>query len=102
MEFSTKKLIQKVEKVRSYTAEVDCLVLSVWVNLAPSKVELFLLLALMGKLNTKDMLHRKGIIFAQALRCSFCGMHIENLDHLSVSCSFSRSVWSSFVPAFEL
>ena len=29
-------------------------------------------------------------------------MHIENLDHLLVSCSFSWDIWSMFTQAFEL
>ena len=61
-EFSTKKLLHRVDKVMRQTAEVDCLVSSVWINLAPPKVEFFVWLALLGKLNTKHMLLRKGVI----------------------------------------
>ena len=99
-EFSAKKLLQKVDKVTSHTAKVDWLVSSVWVNLAPPKIEFFLWIALLGKLNTKHMLHRKGILPAQALNCNFCGLHIEDVDHLLLSCSFSWSIWSSFTQAF--
>jgi len=66
-EFSSNKLLHKVDKVMSQTAEVDCLVSSVWINLAPPKVKFFLWLALLGKLNTKHMLLRKGIILDQDL-----------------------------------
>ncbi|KAJ8429203.1 hypothetical protein Cgig2_032989 [Carnegiea gigantea] len=81
-EFSTNKLLHKVDKAMRQTAEVDCLVSSVWINLAPPKVEFFVWLALLGKLNTKHMLLRKGVISDRDLNCSFCGIHDEDLDHV--------------------
>ena len=70
-EFSTKKLLHRVDKAMRQTAEVDCLVSSVWINLAPPKVEFFVWLALLVKLNTKHMRLRKGVISDRDLNCIF-------------------------------
>jgi len=40
----------------------DNLVCKVWMNLAPPRVEFFMWLALLGKLNTKEMLWKKGVL----------------------------------------
>ena len=64
-------------------------------ELAPPKVEFFLWLALLGKLNTKEMLWRKGILQENQLDCSLCEElpAVENLDHLFVHCPFTWSIW---------
>jgi len=48
----------------------------------PPQVEFILWLALLGKLHTKELMARKGILLANAISCSFCSSHIEDLDHL--------------------
>jgi len=73
--------------------EVDTLVCSVWMNLVLPKVEFFMWLALLGKLNTKEKLCKKGILFASQSSCTFCSSHIENLDHVLLNCPFSWRVW---------
>ncbi|KAJ8445424.1 hypothetical protein Cgig2_031237 [Carnegiea gigantea] len=99
-EFSSNKLLHKVDKVMHQTAEVDCVFSLVWINLAPPKVEFFSWIALLGKL-TKHKLLRKGIISDQDLICNFCGIHNEDLDHVLVTCAFSWSIWSRFIQALD-
>uniref|UniRef100_A0A7C8YG96 Reverse transcriptase zinc-binding domain-containing protein n=1 Tax=Opuntia streptacantha TaxID=393608 RepID=A0A7C8YG96_OPUST len=50
-------------------------------------------LALLGKLNTKDMLVKKGILMNSDNVCSFCTQQPEALDHLLVSCQSSWCIW---------
>ena len=69
------------------------MVCTVWRKLAPPKVELMMWLALLGRLNTKDLLYRKGILSMEANTCSFCGTSVESLDHLLVSCQVSWQIW---------
>uniref|UniRef100_A0A7C9CGM1 Reverse transcriptase zinc-binding domain-containing protein n=1 Tax=Opuntia streptacantha TaxID=393608 RepID=A0A7C9CGM1_OPUST len=60
---------------------------------SPPKVEFFLWLALLGKLNTKAMLLYKGIRFEGSPNCPFCSAHIETLDHILMTCSVSWRLW---------
>ena len=91
--FSVKTLLNKIEAVADQGVSIDKLVCSVWVNIAPPKVELMMWLALLGRLNTKAMLCRKGIISPQAVHCTFCHTKEEGIDHLLVNCSVSWGIW---------
>ena len=93
--FSTRGLMAEVEKLTQVNAEVDNLASTVWMNVAPPKVEFMTWLALLGKLNTKEMLVRKGILTPEENNCSFCHSNPETLDHLLLSCAVSRNIWSS-------
>ena len=73
--------------------EVDTLACTVWLNLAPPKVEFFPWLALLGKLNTKDMLFKKWILQKGQNVCTFCSLDTESLDHILMACSFSWRIW---------
>jgi len=75
--------------------EVESLVCSVWMNLVPPKVEFFMWLALLGKLNTKEMVCKKRILLESQISYTFCSSHIESLDHVLLNCSFSWKVWVS-------
>ena len=75
-------------------AEVDNLVCTIWRNIAPPKVEFMLWLALLEKLNTKDMLVRKGLLPSQVNLCSFCAQQQEDIDHLLLNCQISWSICS--------
>jgi len=75
--------------------EVDSLVCSVWMNLVPPKVEFFMWVTLLGKLNTKEMLWKKGILSVNQNSCTFCSANSESLDHVLLHCPFSWKVWCS-------
>ena len=75
--------------------EVDSMVCSVWMNLTPPKVEFFMWLTLLGKLNTKEMLYKKGVLSVNQTSCTFCSAQSESLDHVLLQCPFSWKVWSS-------
>jgi len=75
--------------------EVDSVVCSVWMKVVPPKVEFFMWLTLLGKLNTKEKLYQKGILSLEQTSCTFCSAHLESLDHVLLQCSFSWNVWRS-------
>jgi len=79
----------------SMEAEVDNVVCSVWMNLVPPKVEVFMWLTLLGRLNTKERLHRKGVLSANQVACTFCSVQPESLDHVLLQCHISWKVWGS-------
>ena len=60
--FASKDLTKKVNKLYFQGALVDNLVSFVWMKLTPPKVEFCMWLALLGKLNTKDLLLHKGVL----------------------------------------
>ena len=92
--FSTKSLVTEAFRISLSNVVVDNVVSTVWKNIAPPKVEFMVWLALLGKLNTKELLVRKGIIPPDDNLCSFCSSHIETSDHLLVCCPISWHVWS--------
>jgi len=85
--YSVKDLQRNISK----ESEVVSLVSTVWMKVAPPKVELFMWLALLGKLNTRHRLHAKGIL--QEATCTFCQSQPESLDHVLMSCTYSQQVW---------
>jgi len=76
-------------------AEVESIVCSVWMHLAPPKVEFFMWLVLLGKINTKEKLCTKGILPADQTLCALCSAQTETLDHVLLNCPFSWRVWTS-------
>jgi len=93
--FSTTELVSKASQLTHDPAAVDNLASTVWKNIAPPKVEFMVWLALLGKLNTREMLVKKNVIPPEANQCSFCLNHPETIDHVLLSCPFSWGVWSS-------
>jgi len=100
--FSTKALIAEANKMNSRNVTVDSLASTVWMKIAPPKVEFMTWLALLGKLNTREMLQRKGIIAAEANTCTFCSAYLETGDHLLMSCAVSWRVWKTIVDELDV
>ena len=73
-----------------------------WMNIAPPKLKFMVWLALLGRLNTKDMLVRKKIIPQECNLCSFCSLHAETCDHLLVHCSVAWQVWCNIAEGLGL
>jgi len=93
--FSTKALIAEANTLNRGSVAVDNLASTVWMKIAPPKVEFMTWLALLGKLNTRDLLQRKGIITAEANTCAFCAAYQETGDHLLMGCVNSWRVWEN-------
>lgn len=91
--FSPKHFSRKVYKDRYWRASVDNLVASVWTGLIPPKVEFFMWLAFVGKLNTKDLLLKKGVMQVQENRCTFCSDSPKEVSHLLVLCLVAWHTW---------
>jgi len=62
-------------------------------KIAPPKVEFFMWLALLGKLNTRQRLYDRGILQEDQSTCTFCTLQPESLDHVLMSCSYSQQIW---------
>ncbi|CAM0881096.1 unnamed protein product [Alopecurus aequalis] len=63
----------------------------VWHSFAPLKVRLHMWLALRDRCWTADRRLRRGL--ASHILCPLCTTANENMEHLTVQCVFSRSVW---------
>jgi hypothetical protein len=62
-----------------------------WKTKVPHNIKVFLWLTLWNSILTKDNLVRKG--WHGDDTCHFCGMK-ETVDHLFMSCSVTRLIWS--------
>jgi len=71
VEFTTKDFMKKANNVIYQEATIDNLITSMWVHLTSPTVEFFMWLALLGELNTKDLLHRKGILPVVSTNAAF-------------------------------
>jgi len=90
-----KKTTKEANKLSRGSVAVDSLASTFWMKIAPPKVKFMTWLALLGKLNTRDLLQRKGIIAAEANKCTFCAAHPETGDHLLMGCAVSWRVWKN-------
>ena len=95
--FSARALLLEASKISQGQggAVVDTLAPTVWMHIAPPRVEFMTWLALLNKLNTREMLVKKGIIPPEANVCTFCSSQPESIDHLLLGCSRSRNIWLS-------
>ena len=85
-----------LQKLLTVTVEVDSLVCTVWMNLSPPKVEFFMWLALLGKLNTKEVLLGQEILSNGQTVCSLCSLESESIDHVLMKCNVSWKLWRYF------
>jgi len=100
--FTVKDLVSRTNKLLKVEAVIDSLVCTVWKNIAPPKVEFMLWLALLGKLNTRALLVKKGVLLSQENVCSFCNQQQEDIDHLLLSCQCSWGIWCSITEDFRV
>jgi len=91
--FSVQLLSKTAMSRRNVGNSVDSIVCLVWRKIAPPKVALMVWIALMGKLNNKDMLHRKDILGEEQNTCTLCNLEPETSDHILVTCSTTWGIW---------
>jgi len=72
----------------------------IWKSWAPSKCRFFLWTVVHKKCWTADRLARKGLNHPAA--CPLCDQAGETIDHLLVSCVFSRQVWFTVLQGLGL
>ena len=71
---------------------------AIWDSRAPLRCKMFLWLAFKNRLWTSDRLKRRGLPHQAA--CPFCDQEDESVDHLLLSCSFTRTVWFQVMRAW--
>ncbi|GKB54349.1 reverse transcriptase domain, reverse transcriptase zinc-binding domain protein, partial [Tanacetum coccineum] len=67
---------------------------TIWNNLVPKKVNIFVWRALKGRLPVRDELDRKGIDLDSVL-CPSCNNGVETCAHCLTTCGLAMSVWDS-------
>ena len=63
-----------------------------WRNRAPLRCRFFMWLAMRDRCWTSDRLARRGLPHQDA--CLFCDQEDESIEHLLLTCVFSRTVWA--------
>ncbi|XP_026431410.1 uncharacterized protein LOC113328545 [Papaver somniferum] len=91
--FSVKTLYYELVKLVSVS---DFPPKFVWNSIIPPKVFFFVWCAVHGKLNTKDLLLRKGMTLDQ--ECIMCGDAIETSGHLLLHCKVTYKLWLNLIP----
>ncbi|XVF84598.1 hypothetical protein PTKIN_Ptkin17bG0050200 [Pterospermum kingtungense] len=69
---------------------------SLWVGMAPSKVEFFCWQVFKGRLAVKECLFSRSLLNINDLNCAFCMKERESVNHLFLYCEFSwkvRNLW---------
>jgi len=72
----------------------------IWKSWAPGKCKFFMWTVAHKKCWTADRLARKGLPHPAV--CPLCDQVEETLDHLLVSCAFSRQMWFNLLQGFGL
>ncbi|XP_072061984.1 uncharacterized protein [Arachis hypogaea] len=88
--FSTNSFVQVMqseslpEEITSYS-----FTRTIWKGLVPPRVELFIWFTLIRRVNTKERLHRLGIINHGDNICVLCNKNAEYIHHLFLGCEFT-------------
>jgi hypothetical protein len=57
-----------------------------WKGLVPPKVEVFFWMAILGKINTRGILVKRGILDSNEANCPLCMLCEETIDHALLHC----------------
>lgn len=98
--FSTKSITLELDKM--HPPVIHDAIKGVWKGLVPHRIEVFVWLALMGKINTRSKLAGIGIINAENNLCPLCLMEPETSDHLLLHCSVSSKLWSWWLNLWQV
>jgi hypothetical protein len=71
-----------------------------WSWSLPLKIKLFSWLFLANKINTWDVLQKKG--WTGPNICHLCNLEEESAQHIFIHCAFTRSVWANITTALNL
>ncbi|XP_048494804.1 uncharacterized protein LOC125494938 [Beta vulgaris subsp. vulgaris] len=89
--FSVKSAYEELSK--EYEPRLVRVAKKLWKNLVPPRIEIFLWLALLEKINTKENLVRRKILPHEENVCPLCNSSPENVSHLLIHCPFSQCIW---------
>jgi len=87
--------VKELQRHVSLEVEINSIVCTVWMKLVPPKVEFFMWLTLLGKLNTRQRLCDKGTLPKNQSACTFCTLRPESINHVLLTCPHSQKIWKS-------
>lgn len=98
--FSVKSICSELDK--SLNSEESPAIKGLWRGLVPPRIEIFMWLALLGRINTKSKLAGIGIIPQEDSLCVLCQAELETHNHLLLHCEFSQKIWSWWLQTWNL
>nr|CCA66178.1 hypothetical protein [Beta vulgaris subsp. vulgaris] len=98
--FSTKSVSRQLVKLQH--PHYQDAIRGVWVGLVPHRIELFVWLALLGKINTRDKLASLGIIHGDCNICPLCMTEPETAEHLLLHCPVASQIWSWWIGLWRI
>ncbi|XP_010678560.1 uncharacterized protein LOC104894092 [Beta vulgaris subsp. vulgaris] len=99
-QFSTKSFTQELSKLNPPV--VSDVIKGVWMGLVPHRIEVFVWLALLGKINTRHKLASMGILPSDQDVCPLCNSFPESSDPLLLHCEVSRLIWGWWMNLWAL
>lgn len=75
---------------------------SIWKNICPPKVELFVWMAVQNCIASKSVLVRRGMLVSEFEVCPLCNSASESPNHLLLLCQFAWRVWSEIIAWWKL
>ncbi|KAF7154656.1 hypothetical protein RHSIM_Rhsim01G0162300 [Rhododendron simsii] len=94
LSFSVKSAYSKWED-QKFTEDKE--LFTVWKNICPPKVELFVWMAIQGCIASKSVLVNNGILNSNLGQCLLCNATEETPNHLLLLCDVARRVWESVI-----
>ena len=99
-EYSTKSLTLELAKLRP-PIHHDA-IKGLWKGLVPHRIEVFVWIALMGKINTRSKLATLGITPMENNICPLCSTDPESSEHLLLHCSLSQQLWNWWLELWKI
>lgn len=99
--FSVKSFCFKLPII-NYSSYGYAAIKGIWRGLVPPRIEVFVWMALLGKINTREKLGHMGVIPPDETHCPLCLWCVESCTHLFLHKDFSWQVWFQWLHLWGL
>lgn len=98
--FSVKSATFEIAKCSEFSNQD--IIRGIWRGLVPHRVEVFVWLSILGKINSRSKLASIGVIPPDQDICGLCQHHSETSSHLFLHCSWAWALWTWWLKLWNL